>query len=199
MSLYLQRHENREDGINTFTKLTNKGIKNSKTKILKNLENAEIDIIYSSPFLRTLQTVSPYASKNKKIIRIENGFMDILREDDFSKDDDLNTNTQIRKQYNIYKIKQTESILSIDFMKKRINENKNDFNKRLKLVLPLFMQKIKKYIDDGKNVVIVSHRGVIQEILNFLNISTLTKIIRMGDLIKVNKNKIDNYYLSMNN
>jgi broad specificity phosphatase PhoE len=196
MSLYLQRHENREDGIHTFTKLNYFGIKNSNTKILKNLENAEIDIIYSSPFLRTLQTVSPFASKHNKIIRIENGFMDILRKEDFSKNNELNTNPKLRKQYNISKIKQTESILSVDFMKKRIHENKNDLHKRIQIIMPLFMKKIKKYIDDGKNVVIVSHRGVIQEILRFLNISTLTKMIRMGDLIKINKNKIDNYYLT---
>ena len=196
MTLYLQRHQIREDGICADIKLTKEGLKNSKTITLKKLTDEKIDIIYSSPFLRTLQTVSPYAKKNEKVIKIENGFMDILLKRYFKKGDKLKTDSKMRDKYNIYKIKQNDSIVSTEDMGKRINENKDDLKERIEYIMPLFMKKINKYINSGKNVVIVSHCGVMLEILRFFDIPTFTKFIKMGDLIKIDKKIIDNYYLT---
>jgi broad specificity phosphatase PhoE len=196
MTLYLQRHQIREDGLGADIKLTKDGLKNAKTITLKKLVDEKIDIIYSSPFLRTLQTVSPYAKKTEKVIKIENGFIDILLKKHFKKGDKLYADSKMRNNHNIYKIKQENSIVSTEDMGKRINEDKDDLNERIEYIMPLFMKKIKKYIENGKNVVIVSHCGVILEIMRFFDIPTFTKFVKMGDLIKIDKKKLDYYYFT---
>ena len=60
--LYLLRHEERGSSPVFHTELTNSGKINS-INLSKMLENIDIDMIFSSPFLRTLQTVNPYCKK----------------------------------------------------------------------------------------------------------------------------------------
>ena len=67
MKLYILRHEERFESPEFYTELTENGINNSI--LLKDiLEKERIDSIYSSPFIRVLQTVRPYCDyKNIKI------------------------------------------------------------------------------------------------------------------------------------
>jgi phosphohistidine phosphatase SixA len=67
MKLILMRHEERGPNPGFFTELTDNGIVNSCI-IPDLLKDFNIDIIFSSPFIRTLQTIYPYSKKyNKKI------------------------------------------------------------------------------------------------------------------------------------
>jgi len=67
MRIYILRHEDRTQDATMFSPLTEEGLENS-IKLINDLEDLDIDKIYSSPFIRTLQTVYPYA--NKKDINI---------------------------------------------------------------------------------------------------------------------------------
>jgi broad specificity phosphatase PhoE len=196
MSLYILRHQKRFDSLSTNTSLTEEGLLLSKTKTLQELEKENIKIIYSSPFLRTLQTISPYARKKKITINIENGFMERLDKDFFKKGDKLYSNYNIRKKYDIYKINKNDSILSQNFMENRINENVPDIEERLTHFAPLFMEKIKPFLDKGKNVVIVTHGAVVKNLLRFLNVWFPFKNIEMGTLFKINKITLKKYYNS---
>ena len=67
MKLYILRHEDRTMDASFFSPLTKEGLENS-VKLIDILNKEKIDTIYSSPFIRTLQTIYPYSkSKNLKI------------------------------------------------------------------------------------------------------------------------------------
>ena len=70
--IYIVRHELRYDDPTFFTSLTNEGQKNAE-KLSEKFNNIDFDIIYSSPFLRTIQTVLPYCKNYDKKINIEYG------------------------------------------------------------------------------------------------------------------------------
>ncbi len=62
MKIYVLRHELRTKSPLFFTSLTKKGMDNAD-KLNDILNNIDFDIIYTSPFLRTIQTVLPYCKK----------------------------------------------------------------------------------------------------------------------------------------
>ena len=76
MKIYILRHEDRTQDATMFSPLTKEGLKKSidLSDILKDLN---IDLIYSSPFIRTLQTVQPYAKSRNKKINLEYGLEEI--------------------------------------------------------------------------------------------------------------------------
>ena len=80
MKIYILRHEDRTQDCSFFSPLTLKGLENSK-KLIDLLEKCNINVIFSSPFIRTLQTVYPY-SKDKNIkINLEYSLCEIHHED----------------------------------------------------------------------------------------------------------------------
>jgi phosphohistidine phosphatase SixA len=77
MKIVLLRHEERENDVGFYSNLTENGI--IKSCVLpKKLRKLNIDIIFSSPFIRTLQTVYKYALKYNKKINIEYGLYEYL-------------------------------------------------------------------------------------------------------------------------
>ncbi len=67
MKIFILRHEDRTMDGTFFSPLTQEGLDKS-IKLIEILNKCQIDVIYSSPFIRTLQTVLPYSkSKNVKI------------------------------------------------------------------------------------------------------------------------------------
>ena len=62
MKIYLLRHEDRTMDLTFFSPLTKNGLENS-VELIKHLEKEKIDTIYSSPYIRTLQTIYPYSKK----------------------------------------------------------------------------------------------------------------------------------------
>ena len=67
MKLYILRHEDRTMDASFFSPLTKEGLENA-VKLIEVLNKEKIDTVYSSPFIRTLQTIYPYCKyKNYKI------------------------------------------------------------------------------------------------------------------------------------
>ena len=67
MKIILLRHEERYELPLFFTSLTEKGIMNSKN-LSNKINKINPNVIYCSPFLRTIQTIKPYClDYNKKI------------------------------------------------------------------------------------------------------------------------------------
>jgi phosphohistidine phosphatase SixA len=84
MKIILLRHEERDlKKPFFFTSLTKKGIYNSNTIILNKLNILEIHKIYSSPFLRCIQTIQPYCSINNREINIENSLYEFMHNNKF--------------------------------------------------------------------------------------------------------------------
>ena len=76
MKLYILRHEDRTQDATMFSPLTKEGLKNS-LNLVDTLQDLEIDYIYSSPFIRTLQTVHPFVKSRNKKINLEYGLQEI--------------------------------------------------------------------------------------------------------------------------
>ena len=70
MKLYILRHEDRTQDCSFFSPLTLVGLNNSK-KLAEHLKKENINLIFSSPFIRTLQTVQPYVKETKISINLE--------------------------------------------------------------------------------------------------------------------------------
>lgn len=80
MKIYLLRHEDRTEDCTFYGPLTKNGIDNSKN-LANILVNYNINKIYSSPFIRALQTIYPYSKENNHKINIEYGLEEINHED----------------------------------------------------------------------------------------------------------------------
>ena len=70
MKIYILRHEDRTMDATFFSPLTEKGLENS-IELIDDLKDEKIDIIYSSPFIRTLQTIYPYSKEKNIKINLE--------------------------------------------------------------------------------------------------------------------------------
>uniref|UniRef100_A0A6C0J3E4 Phosphoglycerate mutase n=1 Tax=viral metagenome TaxID=1070528 RepID=A0A6C0J3E4_9ZZZZ len=70
MKIYILRHEDRTQDATFFSPLTKIGLENS-VKLVSKLNELDIDTIYSSPFIRTLQTIHPYLKEKNKKVNIE--------------------------------------------------------------------------------------------------------------------------------
>ena len=76
MKIYILRHEDYTMDSTMFSPLTKDGLDRS-VKLIKVLKKEEIDRIYSSPFIRALQTIYPYAKKTNMVINAEYSLSEI--------------------------------------------------------------------------------------------------------------------------
>ena len=78
MGIYILRHEEINIQNPLFdSSLTKNGLNNAN-KLIEYIETLNIDTIYSSSFLRAIQTIYPYSSKYNKLINIENSLYESL-------------------------------------------------------------------------------------------------------------------------
>jgi 2,3-bisphosphoglycerate-dependent phosphoglycerate mutase len=76
MKIYILRHEDRTMDATFFSPLTKEGL-DSSVKLIEVLKKEGIDKIYSSPFIRTLQTIYPYSKTIDKKINIDYSLSEI--------------------------------------------------------------------------------------------------------------------------
>ena len=84
--IYLLRHEKRD--INNplfYSPLLEEGLKNAE-KLKYLIEKENIDIIFSSPFIRVLQTIEPYCLYKKKKVNIDFSLYEHISKDFDEKD-----------------------------------------------------------------------------------------------------------------
>lgn len=161
MKIILLRHEDRENYPGFYSNLTEKGFDKS-IKLIKKLNKLNIDVIYSSPYLRTLQTVYPYAVYSKKKVNVELALSEYrhnpyfliesqIYDINYIEDDDLLS--IINKKYNsVFKINNFNYILL-------------EFEDSLEERIKLFMDNlIKNKKNKNKTILFVSHKGVINMI-----------------------------------
>lgn len=69
--VFLLRHEHRGNTISFDTPLTPIGLERAEQIIAPQLQQLNIKTIYSSPFVRTLQTIRPFCEKTNLKINLE--------------------------------------------------------------------------------------------------------------------------------
>jgi broad specificity phosphatase PhoE len=80
MKIYILRHEDRTQDCSFFSPLTKQGLENA-TELIDVLDKQKINKIYSSPFIRTLQTVYPYVKEKNHLINIDYGLSELHHTD----------------------------------------------------------------------------------------------------------------------
>jgi 2,3-bisphosphoglycerate-dependent phosphoglycerate mutase len=153
MKIYILRHEDRTQDCSFFSPLTKEGLDNS-IKLSDILKNEKIDVIYTSPYMRTLQTVYPYSIKYKIKVNLEYGLGEIQHQDIIAKKSiGIHIPEYIADTFNYnpnYKsIIQTENI--------KYPETINDIDTRVKQVLKSI---VNKYFHTNNNILLVTHQSL---------------------------------------
>jgi broad specificity phosphatase PhoE len=157
MKVILLRHEEREYSVGFFSNLTENGIINS-CLLPQKLKKLNIDIIFSSPFIRTLQTIYLYSEESKKKVNIEYGLYEYLHNPYFLLDKWYYSTNDIND----------DALTSIIDSNYCSIVNKDDFyvlenELNLEIRIVKFFNYLKCNYED-KTILIVSHMGVINKI-----------------------------------
>ena len=171
MKIYLLRHEERPINETGFTtSLTNDGIQRSKNNIMDKLISLDIDQIYVSPYVRTLQTIQPYLEATNKKCNVEYSLCEGNANGTHGIDVDLNTVEQSLEQFNCSNYKSLTNIK--DVMQ---YETKDMISDRI----DLFLGSINK----ANNILICSHQYIIHHIISrTCDIDTRILDYKMGNI-----------------
>ena len=162
MKIYILRHEDRTQDCSFFAPLTETGLQNARTLVEK-LKESKIDMIYSSPFIRTLQTVYPFAKDSDIKINLEYGLAEFHNADIIPpKAVGISLPEYLAISFNYdphYKtiVKPTDIVYP---------ETYKDVELRVKRVL---RDIITKYSETECNIVLVSHQTMCNTIIKIVN------------------------------
>lgn len=176
MKLILLRHEERGINIDFFSELTENGIK--KSFLLSDILNQyNIDIIFSSPFIRTLQTIYPFCIKYNKKVNIEYGLYEYLHNPLFFVMKWYYTINDIKDKY-LKNIINTNYESCIDLDNLYVLEDEENLEKRI----IIFINTLKtKY--HNKTILLVTHKGIINKIKDIYVTKTgMDDTFEMGSL-----------------
>jgi len=161
MKIYLLRHEERFEPPAFYTSLTPTGLKNS-VKLKDILNKEKIDVIYSSPFLRVLQTLMPYCLENnlQEKVNIEYSLYETMQDNCYLKDNHKIELKDTDKQF-LLANPDYASFITVNTIK--CPETNMDIKMRINMFIDNL---IEVYKSSNLNILIASHAGVLGEIEN---------------------------------
>ena len=162
MKIYILRHEDRTMDLTFFSPLTKSGLENS-IKLIDNLEKEKVNSIYSSPYIRTLQTIYPYSKKYNLKPKLDYSITELYQEDNIPKKSyQITIPEYIAESFNY-----DENYESL-FMPNKIDfpEKIPAFKKRIKFFLKNL---IRNNYNTDKNILLVTHQGVIDILMGLLS------------------------------
>jgi len=182
MKLILLRHEERD--LNNplfFSPLTQHGIQRSYD-LISTLSMQNIDVIFCSPFLRTIETIYPTADFLHKKINIEYGFYEYIHNPKFNCQNWYHSINELLDEYPEYEeiinmryqsiIKKSDFVMDSECKL----EDKIELEKRIRKSMNEILTKYKE-----NTVLIVSHAGVIQKIKDmYITETDMNDIFPMG-------------------
>tara|TARA_B100001093_G_C26845475_1_gene1022577 strand:- start:525 stop:1121 length:597 start_codon:yes stop_codon:yes gene_type:complete len=162
MKLYILRHEDRTMDLTFFSPLTKNGLEKS-VDLIEKLEKERINQIYSSPYIRTLQTIYPYSKKYNLRPKLDYSITELYQEGNIPKKsyqvtipeyiaDSFNYDKEYKSMIMPNKIEFPESI--------------RNFDNRIKAFLKNI---IKNNYEKDNNVLLVTHQGVIDIIMRIIS------------------------------
>lgn len=159
MRIYLLRHEMRFANPQFDTSLTEIGKQNAKN-LVKLLENINLNIIISSPFVRTIQTVEDYLNKYNTKINIDYALNESLSNTQIFDKTDIRPLNENMYGYNYFNLTYNPVVKYEDLV---LGESYDDIKYRTyKLIQNLINNKDLT----GKNILLVSHQSTINAALN---------------------------------
>lgn len=172
MKLYVSRHGIRLDKVQKFEKsdyrkinppLVSYGYHDLMSKNKEMLDTASFDYIFSSPFLRCIQTANFYSGSKFVPILIENGIGELLREKWFKHNpiDFLYSPEEMKKHYHNIELNYVQFTKGYEYP-----EGRGEAKKRTHLFVD-FLLKSDKYKD--KSVLLVGHGFSIKDVACYFN------------------------------
>lgn len=158
MRIYILRHEKRNLDNPLFdSSLTEEGLKNAN-KLVPKIERINFDTIYTSPFLRVLQTIYPYCIKNNRLVKVDNSLYESMDDVKFNNKNKNNTWQNLPDKY--------KNIVDKDYVSIVKNVKlRETFEEVCERVKPL----IQNIIKENNDVLIVSHQTICNAILNYFD------------------------------
>ena len=162
MKIFILRHEDRTQDCTFFSPLTEKGLNNAQI-LVKALKENNINLIFSSPFIRTLQTVNPYLKETNQMVNLEYGLSEIHHPDIIPpKSVGLTLPEYLAKHYNYNP--NYNSIIKPNEIK--YPENQKECENRMKKIIKNIIEK--NYKSDN-NILIVTHQTLCKTIIKIIN------------------------------
>ena len=169
MKIYILRHEDRTQDATLFSPLTKNGLDRS-LKLAEVLKKKDVDVIFSSPYIRTLQTVYPFAKERNKKINLEYSLSEIqhphlIPEKSYT----VSLPSYIAESFN-YNENYTSILEPEDH---KYPEDQKNVSLRIKKFLNKIMT---EYLTTKKNILIVTHQAVCNSILKIATKNTENSI-----------------------
>jgi|TARA_B110000008_G_scaffold232424_1_gene235974 broad specificity phosphatase PhoE len=166
MKIIALRHGLRFDSALYFTPLTAEGLVQADN-LVEILKDEKIDIIYCSPFLRTLQTIYPFCIENNKKVNVENTFYECLNSNEFNY---YNYRHNPRELDNTYP--HLSSIIDHNYNSQLFVSNISYIETSEKVrnrVFPFIHNLCQKYKKTDKVFLIVTHGTIVNTIKKYFN------------------------------
>jgi 2,3-bisphosphoglycerate-dependent phosphoglycerate mutase len=162
MKIYILRHEDRTQDCTFFSPLSEVGLRNAK-RLVQVLKDNNINLIFSSPFIRTLQTVNPYLKETNQLVNIEYGLSEIHHQDIIPpKSVGLSLPEYMAKHYN-YNSNYNSFIKHNEI---KYPENIKDLQNRMIKVIKYI---IMNYYKTELNILIVTHQSLCDTMIKIIN------------------------------
>lgn len=133
----------------------NKKGRQQARELAARFKNIDIDVVYTSPLKRAVETISPYLELKGMNMRMSFG----LIERDYGKWDDM-TFEEIEREYPEEYMRWTEELISY---KVPDGESAEDVQKRVNAFLEKMLRE-----NDGKTIMLVTHLGTARHIISSL-------------------------------
>jgi broad specificity phosphatase PhoE len=162
MKIYILRHEDRSQDCTFFSPLTEIGLTNSK-QLVEILKKNNINIIYSSPFIRTLQTVHPFLEETNQTVNLEYGLSEIHNSSIIPpRSVGITLPEYLAKHYKYNP--NYESFIKPNQIK--YPENTKNCENRMKIIIKNI---IKQYYKTDFNILIVTHQTLCNLVIKIIN------------------------------
>ncbi len=180
MRIYVLRHQKRYTQIQFMTPLSELGHELANQETSPALEKLNIDHVFSSPFLRTLQTIRPYIEQNpSRIVKVEYGLYERICQDDFEEKDYLKSvpkkwHQKFHLDHNYQSVVKKKEI--------KYNESIEDVHDRLNTFMKYLF---KQYGDTNETILLVSHMSPIHILLEMSGQNIPILEIKTGQIIRI--------------
>ena len=162
MIIYLLRHEDRTQDCTFFSPLTENGLENAE-KLIDVLKKLKINKIYSSPFIRTLQTIYPYSKKYNYKINIDYSLAELQHPDLIPPNSyQVTLPKYLEKKFN-YNENYNSTMLPTEF---NYPENNIELSKRVKKI---FKKIINNNHQTNNIIILVTHQGICNTIFKIIS------------------------------
>lgn len=162
MRIYILRHTDRVHDASFFAPLTKNGLIQAEN-LVEYLEGIDINKIYCSPFLRTMQTAYPYSKKHFIKLSLDYAISESKKKENVTEyASNVTLPLYIAELFN-YDSEYYSSMKTTDIP---YPETREQLIKRI----TIFLNKIiDNHADSNDNILFVTHGGICQNLLYFIN------------------------------